>query len=79
MGSSIKVPLDNLLIPKHEILPKEEEEKTLASYGITRSNLPKIRANDPQAKALGAKVGDVLRIARKDATGDNVYYRVVIK
>jgi DNA-directed RNA polymerase subunit H len=74
-----KVPLDNLLIPKHEILPKDEEDKLLASCGISRSNLPRIRSNDPQTKALGAKVGDVLRIARKDTTGENVYYRVVIK
>ena len=78
MGLS-KVPLDNLLIPKHEILPKDAEDKVLASYSISKSNLPKIRVNDPQAKALGAKVGDVLKMARKDTTGENVYYRVVIK
>ena len=74
-----KTPLDNLLIPKHEMLQKDEEEKFLSTFGLTRANLPKMRASDPQAKKLEAKPGDVIKITRKDLTGENMYYRVVIK
>ncbi len=77
--SSPKVPLDNVLIPKHEILSHDEEEKVLASFGITKENLPKIRSNDPQVKKLEAKPGSVVKITREDSTGKNVYYRIVIK
>ncbi|MFH1221914.1 MAG: DNA-directed RNA polymerase subunit RpoH/Rpb5 C-terminal domain-containing protein, partial [Candidatus Micrarchaeota archaeon] len=34
--------------------------------------------NDPAVKALGAQVGDVIKIARTDATGNYDSYRVVI-
>lgn len=78
MGST-KVPLDNLLIPKHDVLPKDKEDEVLASFGATRANLPKIKATDPQVKKLDAKPGDIIKVTRKDATGENHYYRVVIK
>ncbi len=79
MSEAGKVPLDNLLIPKHEILPKDKEDEALASFGATKVNLPKMRASDPQAKKLGAKPGDVIKISRKDQTGENLYYRLVVK
>jgi len=74
-----KVPLDNVLIPKHEIVQKDKEDEVLATFGVAKTNLPKIRASDPQAKKLGAKPGDVFKITRKDSTGENLYYRVVVK
>jgi len=74
-----KVAVDNFLIPKHEMLSKGEEEKVLASFGISKANLPKIRASDQQVKKLDAKPGDVIRTTRKDPTGENLHYRVVIK
>ena len=79
MSVAHKVPLDNLLIPKHEILPKDREDEVFASFGIAKANLPKIRANDPMVKSLEAKPGDVVRITRKDKTGENVHYRIVLK
>ncbi len=79
MSEAGKVPLDNLLIPRHELIPKDKEDQAIASFGATKANLPKIRANEPQAKKMGAKPGDVVKITRKDSTGENVYYRLVIK
>ena len=66
------------MVPKHEILPKGEAEKVLASLGIAEAHLPKIEVTDPQCKHLGAKVGDVIRIHRTDM-GPNTYYRRVVK
>lgn len=77
--SPSKVPLDNVLIPKHEILSHDEEEKVLASFRISKQNLPKIRSTDPQVKKLEAKPGDVIMITREDLTGENIYYRIVVK
>lgn len=66
------------MVPEHEILSKAEEGKVLALFGIKREMLPKLKVTDPQAKRIGAKVGDVVKITRKD-TCVNVAYRLVIK
>ena len=77
--SECKDILSHVLVPEHSILPKSEEEGVLASFNITKQCLPKIRANDPAAKAIGAKEGEIVKIARKDFTGESIYYRLVIK
>lgn len=69
----------HFLVPKHEILAKSREEEILSSFGIKRENLPRIKASDPQVKELGAKLGDIIRITRKDSSKENLYYRIVIK
>ncbi len=71
--------LSHVLVPEHSILPKSEEEGILASFKITRQQLPKIFASDTVVKAIGAKEGDIIKIARKDFTCENIYYRLVIK
>ncbi len=72
--------LKHVLVPKHEILSKEEKEQLLARYRIKERNLPKIKPNDPAAAAIGAKPGDVLRITRSSKTaGESVYYRLVLE
>ena len=71
--------LDHYLVPKHEILPDSEINSVLEEYHLTsKDQLPKILRTDPVVKAIGAKVGDVLRIHRKDLTGEYYYYRVVV-
>jgi DNA-directed RNA polymerase subunit H len=48
-------------------------------YMVDRSKLPKIRKMDP-ALPEGAKIGDIIKIARKSATaGQAIYYRVVVE
>lgn len=72
--------LEHELVPKHEILQKEDADAILKKLGITPENLPKIILDsDPVAKAIGAKRGNILKILRKSPTaGETVYYRVVV-
>ncbi|MEM5882677.1 MAG: DNA-directed RNA polymerase subunit H [Candidatus Aenigmatarchaeota archaeon] len=68
------------LVPKHILLSEKEKEELLKKYGITLKELPRILSSDPMAKALNAKVGDVIKIIRKSPTAESSeYYRVVIK
>jgi len=67
------------LVPKHEILSKKEVEELLKKYNVTKDKLPKILITDPAVKAIGAKVGDVIKIERESPTaGKSYYYRVVV-
>ena len=68
------------LVPKHIILNEKEKEELLNKYGISTKHLPRILESDPVVKAINAKIGDVLKIARKSATaGLTNYYRIVVK
>ncbi len=70
---------DHILVPKHEVLSKEEAEEVLKTLGVKPEQLPKIRADDPIAKEIGAKVGDIVRIIRESPTaGKSIAYRLVI-
>ncbi len=70
---------DHILVPKHEILSEKEKEELLKLLGIRPEQLPKIRVDDPIAKEIGAKVGDIIRIVRESPTaGVSVAYRYVI-
>ncbi len=70
---------DHILVPKHEILSKEEAEELLKTLGVSREQLPKIRADDPIAREIGAKPGDIVRIIRESPTaGRSIAYRLVI-
>jgi len=67
-------------VPKHEILTSEEREKILAKYRVKPYQLPRIKASDPAAKAIGARPGDMVRIIRESPTaGRYVAYRYVVE
>lgn len=67
------------LVPRHEILSKEEEVKLLEKMNVSKGQLPKILITDPAAKKLGAKRGDIIKITRKSRTaGTSTFYRVVV-
>ena len=67
------------LVPKHELLSKKDAEELMHAFHIRPHQLPYIKTNDPAAEALGAKMGDILRITRKSATaGEVVVYRYVV-
>jgi len=70
----------HVLVPKHEIVAAEDREKLLNQYRIQPYQLPRLRASDPGAKAIGAKPGDVVRIIRASPTaGKYTSYRYVVE
>ncbi len=70
---------DHILVPKHEVLSEEEVKELLETLGVNREDLPKIKVDDPIAKEIGAKKGDIVRITRDDEfTGKSVVYRLVV-
>jgi len=70
----------HVLVPKHEILPKEKAREVLERYKISPHQLPIINSSDPVAKAIGAKPGDILKITRNSPTaGRATVYRYVIE
>jgi DNA-directed RNA polymerase subunit H len=67
------------LVPKHEILSKEEAEEVLTKFHVKPYKLPHIKASDPAVKAIGGKPGDIIKITRKSPTaGYAFYYRYVV-
>jgi len=67
------------LVPKHEIISKDEKEQLLKKYNISLKQIPFILSEDPIVKNLNAKEDDVIKITRKSPTaGESVYYRVII-
>lgn len=70
--------LQHNLVPEHVILSDEEAEQVLEELNSTEEQLPKILPTDPVVKAIGANVGDILKITRKSETaGVFVAYRMV--
>jgi DNA-directed RNA polymerase subunit H len=67
------------LVPKHEILPPEKAKDLLENYHIEPHQLPRIKASDVAVIAVGAKPGDIIKVARKSPTsGKHIAYRLVI-
>jgi len=70
----------HFLIPKHELLTKEETSQVLARYNSTPSQFPYIQSTDAIVKEIGAKPGDFVRITRTSETaGTSTYYRYVVE
>ena len=67
----------HILQPKHSKLKPEEAKKLLEKMNISKSQLPKIKKNDP-ALPEGCEVGDVIKIERKFDDKIFVFYRVVV-
>jgi DNA-directed RNA polymerase subunit H len=68
------------LVPDHTLLDDQTVvEDVLQEYNVEKTNLPKIKSNDP-ALPDGAEPGDVIRIERDSRTTDRaVVYRLVIE
>lgn len=69
-------------VPPHEVLPKKQKEEILAQLGVGQNQLPRIKKGDPAIASLGAEIGDVIKITRKDSKADTTeyaYYRIVVK
>lgn len=71
---------DHDLVPKHSILTPEEAKALLEKYHIQPYQLPFITTDDPAAREINAKPGDIIKIARKSPTaGEAIAYRYVIE
>lgn len=70
-------PLHHFLVPKHEIVPKSDEETLLKDMYAKKSQLPIIRFHeDPIARMIGAFPGDIVKITRPSPTsGECIIYR----
>ncbi|MEM3781711.1 MAG: DNA-directed RNA polymerase subunit RpoH/Rpb5 C-terminal domain-containing protein [Candidatus Micrarchaeaceae archaeon] len=66
---------DHYLVPPHKILSPSEADEVLKKFGVSAANIPKIFADDPQAKRLGAKIGQIIEITRSKSVK---YYRLVV-
>ena len=64
------------IIPEHKVLTKEDAEKVLADFRVSRLQIPRIRAKDAALAGKGAKAGQIVEIARLDGSQ---YYRLVIE
>jgi len=72
--SESKAP-EHELVPEHSLLSKDEGEKLLAEYKVSRLNIPKIKLKDAALAGKGAKAGGIVKITRKDGS---VNYRLIV-
>ncbi|OYT40672.1 DNA-directed RNA polymerase subunit H [Candidatus Pacearchaeota archaeon ex4484_26] len=70
--------MQHILQPKHIKLKKEETDKLLKKYNVTKEQLPKIKINDPGLEGLNVEKGDVIKILRKSGEKEVEYFRLVI-
>ena len=67
------------LVPEHTVLDEAEVETVMEEYDVGRTDLPKIKRDDP-ALPDDAEVGDVVEVGRDSRTaGEAVVYRLVVK
>ncbi|MDI6819409.1 MAG: DNA-directed RNA polymerase subunit H [Candidatus Hodarchaeaceae archaeon] len=68
----------HVLVPKHEVMPPEKAREILEKFRVSPHQLPLVKASDPVAKAIGAKLGDIVKITRDSLTaGKAIIYRYV--
>jgi DNA-directed RNA polymerase subunit H len=71
----------HVLVPKHQLLTAKEAADVLAKYtdGSDPNVLPLLHRDDIQARILGCKPGDIVRIDRKSPTaGTAPAYKLVV-
>jgi len=71
--------ITHVLVPRHEVLSKEESEKVLKELGVKAWQLPRIAQDDPAIRGIDTEVGQLVRITRKsELMGEYVVYRLVV-
>ena len=68
-------PTKHVYVPKHEKVSEKDKENLLSQYSLSKKlKLPCISHTDPQAKWLGLKQGDIVRITSYNSNS-GTYYR----
>lgn len=67
----------HILQSKHSKLNEKEAQELLKNLNISKSQLPKIVASDPNLPE-GCGVGEIIKIERKEGDKVNLYFRVVL-
>jgi DNA-directed RNA polymerase subunit H (RpoH/RPB5) len=66
------------LVPKHELMTKEEKKAVLEMYDCKESQIPRILKSDFMARYYGASTGDMFKIHRPSPScGTYITYRMV--
>lgn len=69
----------HILVPTHLKLSEPEKKELLERYRLKESQLPRIQREDPVAKYLGLKRGEVVKIIRRSETsGRYASYRICL-
>jgi DNA-directed RNA polymerase subunit H len=73
-------PMNHVMVPKHEIVPKEKHAELLESlYMTNKKMLPYITNADPIIRCIGGLPGDIIRIERPSpSAGVYTVYRLVV-
>ena len=72
--------IEHALTPEHKKLDKEETEKILEKYNVSKRQLPRIKANDAGIKGLECSPGDMVEVTRKSEIYGNIkFYRIVAR
>jgi DNA-directed RNA polymerase subunit H len=73
-------PLNHILVPKHELVPKENEQEIMERFNmLAKSKFPLIKFHvDPIIRLLGGVPGDLVKITRPSpSAGVYEFYRLV--
>ncbi len=67
-------------VPEHKLITKKEQAELFIKYNIKKDrNFPTIRREDPQAKFIGLKPGEICHILKPSLTNIYVnYYRLCV-
>ena len=72
--------VDNVLVPHHEVLSKEESEQVMLDYEAKKHHFPKIYVTDKIARYYNMQIGQICKILRPSETSGLVaFYRLVTK
>ena len=67
------------LVPKHELLSKEQKMQIMKLYKVTDKHLPQMLKTDPVARYFNAKPGNLFKIVRdSNITYKSISFRVVV-